>query len=172
MKAIFRALFSQKKKSVKPWLRGFVLFYANIETQFEHDPLTFKEVVKNLLDTNMTARKEQSILVWLDAYLMKVEGRHRDASDYAAVLKNMPTLLRSELLSYNSRASLRHFLSKQGQDNDENAISNIVQETSQDMEAHDYLQMELMRFRFVSLFEKIHKENIDEFSTGMLDEAV
>lgn len=167
---IIGKLFIREKKEEKPWLRGFIIFYASEKIRFEHEAISFKEVIQNLLSGHTTFQQEQSILVWLNAYLMKVEGRPRTASDYNVVTKTLSPILSSELIGYSSEGALRHYLSKQGQDNDAEVIAKMVQESAQNTEFNNFLQMELMRFRLENVFKKIHKQDIQIYSQNMLPE--
>lgn len=165
---------------VAAWEKGFIVFFILDKIQHERDYQSATQFLAALSKKEISFSDNQTLLVLLKSYLHKTGASPLTPEIYQKIVDLFPSTINRELAAFDSKASLRNYLSSMVENGGEQeSIEDLNKRTEEflseiggNKEYLEAVKLELIKFRLNSSFVKYHSVRFEEFHHNIIDDYV
>lgn len=162
------------------WEKGFITFYMLDKLQHEREFQGAINFLSSLSRKEISFSDNQTLLVLLRSYLHKTGEQTLTPEIYEKVVNLLPGAIKWELAAFDSKASLRSYLSSMTEEGVEKESLEDLNKRTEEFLAeiggnNEYLEavkLELIKFRLNNSFTKYHSTSFQDFSRNIIDDYV
>lgn len=162
------------------WEKGFIVFFILDKLQREREYQNATQFLANLSRKEISFSDNQTLLVLLKSYLHKIGASPLTPETYQKIVNLLPSSINWELAAFDSKASLRNYLSslvedggeQEGMEDLNKRTEEFLSEIKGNKEHLEAVKLELIKFRLNSSFVKYHSVSFEEFHHNIIDDYV